>query len=105
SRRAGAGVEARSETVDHRDRHHGGNPPPFLPAMKTAQVVGPHDPDEAHARTMAEQIGNSLVGVTRADLRLGAGDVDARMVRECPGGSGALPQWGETARVLERIAR
>ncbi len=35
-----------------------------------------------HARTVAEQLGNGLVGVTRADLRLEAGDVDARMVRE-----------------------
>src|SRR5262245_13644679 len=102
---AGTGIEARSEAIDHGDRHRGGDPAPFLPAREAAQIVGAHDPDETHARTMAAQIGDGLVGVARADLCLEAGDLDARMARQRLGRDDAFRQRGEPARILERVAR
>src|SRR6476646_7685898 len=85
-RRAAAGVEAGAEPIDHRDRHRGGDAAPSLPAMEAAQIVRAHDPDEADARTVAAQIGEGLVGIWRADLRLDAADVDAGVARKRPSG-------------------
>ena len=39
--------------VDDRDRHHPGDLAPAPPAMEAREVVGAHDPDEAHARDSA----------------------------------------------------
>src|SRR5215475_14168225 len=105
ARGAGTGVEAGSEPVDHRDRDHGGNAPPPLPAVEAAQIVRAHDPDEAHARTVAAQIGDGLIGIPRADLRFQVADVDARMVHERLGGDDALCERRKPAGVFERIAR
>src|SRR5262245_4581814 len=102
---AGTGVEAGSESVDHRDRHHGGDATPSLPAVEAAQIVGAHDPDEAHARAVAAQIGDGLIGISRADLRFQAADVDARMVHERLRGGDALRERAKPAGVFERIAR
>src|SRR5215470_4720462 len=99
------GVKTGSEAIDDGDWNQFRDPAPFLPAMKAAQVVRAHDPDEAHARAVAAQVGNGLVGVAGSDLRLEVGDVDARMARERARGTDALGQRRKAARVLERVAR
>src|SRR5262249_14871135 len=86
------------------DRHHGGDPAPFLPAVEAAQVVGAHDPDESHPGAAAAQIGDGLVAIACADLRLEADDVDPGMPRKRAGGQNALLERRQPARVLERIA-
>jgi hypothetical protein len=103
ARGAGARVEAGSEPVDHRDRHHGGDATPSLPAMEATQIVGTHDPDETHARTMPAQIRDGLVGIRRADLRFQIGDVDARMVCERLGRDDAIGQRGKPTGVFMAI--
>src|SRR6476661_7607805 len=42
----GGRIEARADTIDHRDRHEVRDLAPFLPAVKAAQIVRAHDPDE-----------------------------------------------------------
>ena len=73
--------------------------------MEAAQIVGAHDPDEAHAGTARGQIAHRVVGVARADVGFEAGDVDARMMGERARGREALRQRRKAAGVLERIAR
>src|SRR5262249_6540440 len=101
---AGAGREAGSEPVDHSDRHHGGDAAPSLPAMEATQIVGTHDPDETHARTVLPQIRDGLVGIRRADLRFQIGDIDARVVRERLGSDDAPGKRGKPAGVFEWIS-
>ena len=48
---------------------------PFLPTVKGAQIVGSHDPDEANARTVIAQVGDGLIRIAGADLRLEAEDL------------------------------
>ncbi len=101
---AGRSIEAGTEPIDDRDRHQPRNVAPVAPAMKAAQIVGPHDPDEVHVRATPQQIAERLVGVVRADLRFEIAHVDARMVGQRPRGHHALFERCETAGVLERIA-
>src|SRR5438552_16526344 len=94
--------EARAEAVDDRNRDHGGDGAPVLPAMEAAQIVGAHDPDEAHTGAAGDEVGERVVAVARADLGFEAADIDARMVRECPRGGDARAERAQAARVLER---
>jgi len=73
--------------------------------MEATQIVGTHDPDETHARTVPAQIRDGLVGIRRADLRFQIGDVDARMVRERLGSDDATGKRGKPTGVFEGISR
>src|SRR5215470_7987154 len=97
-------VKTRAKTVDHRHRHHGGDPTPLLPAMEAAQIVGAHDPNKVNAAAARPEIANHIVGVAHADLGLEAGDVDARVMRERARRRDALGKRAQAAGVLERIA-
>src|SRR5262249_46167115 len=98
--RAGVGIKARAEAVDDRDGNKGGDAAPFLPAMKAAQIVGPHDSNETHPGTMIAQVGDRFVRVARANLRLQAKHIDSRMAGEAAGGGNALLDGGKPARIL-----
>src|SRR5262249_45109078 len=56
-------------------------------------------------RAVAAQTGDGLIGISRADLRFQAADVDARMVHERLRGGDALRERAKPAGVFERIAR
>ena len=66
-----------------------GNPAPALPAVKSAQIVGAHDPGKMHPRAGPDQITYGLIGVPRAELRFEVGDVDTRVVSKRARGPGA----------------
>src|SRR5215510_7654668 len=102
---AGRGVETRAETVDHRHRHHGGDPAPLLPAMKAAQIVGTHDPNKMHAAAARQKIANHIVGVVDADISFETSDIDARVMRQRARRCDALGERTQAAGVLERVAR
>src|SRR5438876_8676474 len=75
-------IEARAEAVDDRNRDHGRDGAPVLPAMEAAQIVGAHDPDEAYAGAAGDEVGERIVGVAGTDLGFEAADIDARMAGE-----------------------
>ena len=52
-----------------------------------------------------QDIGDRVVGVARADLRLDGADIDARMLRQGTNGGYPSLKGLQVARVLERIAR
>ena len=105
SGRAGSSVETRAQPVDDDDRHQFCNFAPFLPAMKTPQIVGAHDPDESDTGAAFHQPGYRIVGVSRLNDSFETRDIDAGMMgqraRCCdPGG-----QRRQAACVLEGISR
>ena len=67
---------------------------PALPAVKLAEIVGAHDPDEMDPRGAPLQPEDRLVGVARADLGLEAGDGNARIC----GSAGAPPRCAPAFR-------
>src|ERR1700732_5627960 len=73
--------------------------------MKAAQVVGSHDPDEVNSGAMLAQIGDGLVGVARADLRLAPEHRNPGMAGELAGSDNTRLKGRKAAGVLERIAR
>ena len=105
ARRAGGGIKAGPEAVDHHERNPLRYSAPFLPAVKAPQIVGAHDPDESDARAPGDKPFYRVIGVSRLDDSFETGHVDARVMRERAGGRDALRQRGEPAGVLERIAR
>ena len=104
SGRAGGSVETRAQPVDDDDRHQFCNFAPLLPAMKTPQIVGAHNPNESDTRAACHQPRYRIVGVSRLNDSFEARNVDARVMREgaCRGDSGG--QRRQTARVLEWIS-
>src|SRR5262245_52292384 len=73
--------------------------------MEAAQIVGAHDPDEASAGTVRDEISQGVVSVTGANVGLQAGDRDAGVARKRMGGGQPVRERAQAARVLERIAR
>lgn len=80
SGRAGGSVETRAQPVDDHDRHQFCNFAPLLPAMKTPQIVGAHDPNESDTRAALHQPGYRVVGVSRLNDSFETRDVDARVM-------------------------
>ena len=104
SGRAGGSVETRAQPVDDDDRHQFCNFAPLLPAMKTPQVVGAHDPDESDARAAFHQPGYRIVGVSRLNDSFETRNVDAGMTREGARRGDSGRQRCQAARVLEGIS-
>src|SRR5690242_5072097 len=74
---AGGCVEARPQSVDDGNRHQFGDFAPVLPAMKTPQVVGAHDPDESDSRAACHQPRYRIVSVSRLNDSFETCDIDA----------------------------
>jgi len=104
SGRAGGGVQTRAQPVDDDDRHQFCNFAPLLPAMKTPQIVGAHDPDESDTGAAFHQPGYRIVGVSRLNDSFEARNVDAGMAREGARRGDSHRQWRQAARVLERVS-
>ena len=69
----GAGAEGRqgrAGPIDHRDRHQSGDLRELLPAMEGRERIGAHDPDEAHARSAADEVAQGLDREAGTDPRL-----------------------------------
>ena len=102
-RRLGA-PPGRARPVDHGDRHLVCDADPILPAMKLAEIIGSHQPDEANARAARFQKIDRVGGEARADISFEARDVDAGMTSDRPGGCDTLLLAWQAMNVLERIA-
>src|SRR5690242_5773594 len=76
----------------------------MLPAVEAREVVGAHDPDEGDAGAAALQPADGVIGVARADGSLDAGDDDAGMGGDAPGGAHPALERGQGVVVLERVA-
>ena len=103
ARRTGCGIKAWAQTVDDDDRHQLRYFAPFLPAMETPQVVRAHDPDESDSRAAGQQPRYRIVSVSRLNDSFEAGDIDSRVMCEGSRRGNPVGQWGEVARVFERV--
>ena len=104
ARRAGGGIKARTQTIDDDDWYLLGYFAPFLPAMKTPQIIRAHDPDKSHTGAAGQQPRYRIVSVSRLNDSFETRDIDARMMCERARGRDPLEQRGETAGVLEGVA-
>ena len=75
-RAAAQGPQRRARAIHDENWHEIGDGSPVTPEMKLAQIVGAHDPDEAHASRSPLQPSDRVPGVTRTDFGLEAGDRD-----------------------------
>src|SRR5690349_21708288 len=91
-------------TVDHGNRHLGGDAPPVLPAMELREIVCAHDPYEAHTRDAAAQMRDRVDSVARSDDRFETRDVDARILGDVARRTRALGQSMQSVVILQRIA-
>src|SRR5690606_38843112 len=91
--------------VEHADRHAARDLLPALPVTDLVQVVGAHQPDEAHVGIMPPQLLQRVGRVARAQPRFHRGDPDARMAGHGLGAAQALRQRRHAVGVLERILR
>jgi len=82
ARRAGGGIKARTQTIDDDDWYLLGYFAPFLPAMKTPQIIRAHDPDKSHTGAAGQQPRYRIVSVSRLNDSFETRNVDARMMRE-----------------------
>ena len=86
----GGSVKTGPQAVDNDDRHQLGYLAPFLPAMKTPQVIRAHNPDESHSRAAGQQPSYRIVGISRLNDSFEPRHVDARMMNDRPRGSDSL---------------
>ena len=68
------------------------------------EIVGAHDPDEAHFRRAPPQPGDRIIGVARADFRLEPGHGDARVVGQQTRRRDAVAHFLQFGRGFHRIA-
>src|SRR5713226_5984763 len=99
----GQRTETLWRTVDHSDRHLGGDAAPVLPAMKLRKIVGAHDPDKAQAGGAAAQVSDSVHSVSRSNDGFETADVDARIVGHLARGLSALVEIAQGPLLLEGI--
>ena len=99
-------AQGRARPIDDRDRGPVGDLPPAPPQMELAQIVRPHDPDEMRRRARgARSQAMRIVGEARADLRLEAGDGDARIVGHRARGCDARVQARQRRRSVSAGCR
>ena len=98
------GGERGTGAVDDGDGNKPRDGAPAPPAVELTQIVGAHQPDEAHMRRAARQPEQSVVGVALADVGLDAGDDDARMGGDAAGLRHAFGERRQIGRPFQRIA-
>src|SRR5262245_56396357 len=105
SRLGGQGLHAPARTVHHCDWHHGEDLAPALPAIKGGEVVGAHDPDEAHQRAARLEKCQRGSGVGWLEVLLKICDYDVRIFCQCAAQENAFVQRHRSGPALQRVAR
>jgi len=76
----------------------------MAPARELAQIIGTHEPDEAHIREAAAQLAHRICGILGAQALLDIGCDDAPSIGDAARLGEALRERGHARARLQRVA-